>query len=214
VVGVVADVKNYGVKGPPDWVDGEVYLPMAQAMQIPQSVSLVVRLGGEPGSFERRLPEMIKEVCPNCAVSKIARMETVVAASVAAPRSMAWLVGGFALLALGLAAAGIYGVVSHGVLRRTRELGVRLALGASRARISWLVVGSSLCYTLVGAVVGLAASWALARWLRTLLYGIAEHDPVSFLLPAVVLAAVGILASLLPMYRAVTIDPAQTLREG
>ena len=214
VVGVVADVKNYGVKGPPDWVDGEVYLPMAQAMQIPQSVSLVVRLGGEPGSFERRLPEMIKEVCPNCAVSKIARMETVVAASVAAPRSMAWLVGGFALLALGLAAAGIYGVVSHGVLRRTRELGVRLALGASRARISWLVVGSSLCYTLVGAVVGLAASWALARWLRTLLYGIAEHDPVSFLLPAVVLAAVGILASLLPMYRAVTIDPAQSLREG
>ena len=214
IVGVVDDVKNYSITGPPDWVDGEVYLPMAQAIYTPQSVSLIVRLGGEPGDFEKRLPGMIQEVCANCAVSKIARMETIVAAAVATPRSMAWLVGGFALLALGLAGAGIYGVVSHGVLRRTRELGVRLALGASRTRVAWLVVGSSLCYTLVGTVVGLSASWALARWIKTLLYGIAEHDPVSFSIPPVVLATVGILASLLPMYRAVRIDPAQSLREG
>jgi putative ABC transport system permease protein len=187
---------------------------MAQAMAIPQSVSLIVRLGGERGSFEKRLPEMIKEVCANCAVSKIARMETVVAAAVATPRSMAWLVGGFALLALGLAAAGIYGVVSHGVLRRTRELGVRLALGASRTRLAWLVVASSLYYTLMGTVVGLFASWALARWIKAILYGIAEHDPISFSIPPVVLGTVGILASLLPMFRAVRIDPAQSLREG
>jgi putative ABC transport system permease protein len=214
IVGVVDDVKNFSIKGPPGWVNGEVYLPMAQAMMTPQSISLVARLGGEPDRFEKRLPEMVREVCATCAISKIARMETVVAAAVAAPRSMAWLVGGFALLALGLAAAGIYGVVSHGVLRRTRELGVRLALGASRARVAWLVVGSSLCYTLMGTVVGLSASWALARWIKTLLYGIAEHDPLSFSIPPVLLVTVGILASLWPMYRAVRIDPAQSLREG
>jgi predicted permease len=214
IVGVVDDVKNYSITGPPSWVEGEVYVPMAQAISTPKVVSLIARLGGDSGSFEKHLPEMIREICASCAVGKIARMETVVAAAVEAPRSMAWLVGGFALLALGLAAAGIYGVVSHGVLRRTRELGVRIALGASRGRVAWLVVGSSLRYTLVGTIVGLSASWALARWIKTLLYGVAEHDLVSFSLPPVVLAAVAILASLFPMYRAVRIDPAKSLREG
>ncbi|HXB75118.1 MAG TPA: ABC transporter permease [Candidatus Acidoferrales bacterium] len=224
IVGVVDDVKYYSITGPPDYMEGEIYLPLAQAMGPPQTMALVARLvdrpvaspvaghGSDPGAFEKRLPEMIKEVCPNCAVSKIALMETVVSGAVETPRSMAWLVGGFAVLALALAAAGIYGVVSHGVLRRTRELGVRLALGASRGRVAWLVVGSSLRYTLVGTIAGLAASWALARWIRTLLYGVAEHDLLSFSIPPLVLIAVAILASVLPMYRAVRIDPAESLR--
>jgi predicted permease len=214
IVGVVEDVKNYSITGPPGWANGEVYLPMAQAMSLPRSISLIARLDGNAEGFEKRLPEMVKEVCANCAVSKIARMEAVVAAAAQAPRSMAWLVGGFALLALGLAAAGTYGVVSHGVLRRTRELGVRLALGAGRGHVAWLVVGSSLRWTLAGTVAGLAAAWALARWIKTLLYGVAEHDLVSFSIPLVVLVAVAILASLIPLYRAVRIDPAKSLREG
>jgi putative ABC transport system permease protein len=214
IVGVVDDVKYYSINGPPDYVEGEIYLPMAQAMSTPQTISLVARLGDDPGAFEKRLPEMIKEVCANCAVSRIAPMETVVSGAVEAPRSMAWLVGGFALLALGLAAAGIYGVVSHGVLRRTRELGVRLALGASRGRVAWLVVGSSLRYTLAGTLVGLAASWALARSVKSLLYGVAEHDLVSFSVPPLVLVTVAILASVFPMYRAIRIDPAESLRVG
>jgi putative ABC transport system permease protein len=214
IVGVVEDVKYYSMTGPPDYVDGEIYLPMAQAMGTPQTISLVARLQGDPAAFEKRLPEMIERVCANCAISKIAPMETVVSDAVETPRSMAWLVGGFALLALGLAAAGIYGVVSHGVLRRTRELGVRLALGASRGRVAWLVVGASLRYTLAGTMVGLAASWALARWVKSLLYGVAVHDLVSFCVPPLVLVAVAILASVLPMYRAVRIDPAESLRVG
>jgi len=214
IVGVVSDVRNYGITGPPGWVEGEVYLPLAQALYPPRKISLIARLESEPGSFEKRLPEMIQEVCANCAVSKIARMGAVVSSAMEAPRSMAWLVGGFALLALGLAAAGIYGVVSHAVLRRTRELGVRLALGASRRRVAWLVLGSSLRYTLAGAAIGLAASWAIVRWIKTLLYGVAEHDLVSFSIPPVALVAVAILASLFPMYRAIRIDPAKSLREG
>jgi putative ABC transport system permease protein len=213
VVGVVEDVKNYSITGPPSFVDGEIYVPMAQAVDAPRSMSLVVKLAGDPEGFEKRLPQMINEVCPSCAVSKIARMETVAANAVQAPRSTAWLVGGFALLALGLAAAGIYGVVSHRVLRRTRELGVRLALGASRGHIAWLVMGSSLHYTLLGTTLGLGASWALARWIRTLLYGVAAHDAISFSLAPVVLVAAAVFASLRPMYRAVRIDPAESLRE-
>lgn len=213
IVGVVEDVKNYSITGPPEWVNGEVYLPMAQALFPPQSVSLVMRLAGDPEGFEKRLPDMINEVCPTCAVSKIARMETVVAEAVHAPRSTAWLVGGFALLALVLAVAGIYGVVSHRVLRRTRELGVRLALGASRGNIAWLVMGSSLEYTLLGTAVGLGASWAMARWIRTLLYGVAPHDAVSFSIAPAVLVAAAVVASLVPMYRAIRIDPAESLRQ-
>jgi predicted permease len=212
IVGVVDDVKYFSIEGPPKYVDGEVYLPMAQAMSQPQRLSLVARLGGDPAGFEKHLPGMIKEVCANCAVSKIAPMETVVAGAVEAPRSMAWLVGGFAGFALALAAAGIYGVVSHAVLRRTRELGVRLALGSSRGRLAWLVVSSSLRYTVVGTLAGLCVSWALARWIKTLLYGIAEHDLLAFSIPPVVLVAVAILAALVPMSRALRIDPAETLR--
>ena len=174
----------------------------------------MARVGNDPSAFEQALPRIIREVCATCAVSKIAPMARLVSGAVAAPRSLAWLVGGFALLALTLAAAGIYGVVSHGVLRRTREMGVRLALGASPGGVAWLVVASSLRQVVVGTAIGLAASWALARWMESLLYGVAGHDAVSFSLPPAVLIAVALLASLLPMVRAARIDPARSLREG
>jgi ABC-type antimicrobial peptide transport system permease subunit len=149
-----------------------------------------------------------------CAVSKIASMATVVSGAVSAPRSLAWLVGGFALLAVMLAAAGVYGVVSHGVLRRTREIGIRLALGASPSSAGWLVMASSLRQVALGTSVGLAAAWVLVRWMESLLFGVDRHDVVSFSLPPTVLITVALLASLLPMVRAARIDPAKSLREG
>ena len=139
-------------------------------------------------------------------------MSTLVSQSASVPRSLAWLVGGFAFIALVLAAAGIYGVVSHGVLRRTRELGVRLAIGATPASVAWLVVRSSLAQVGAGTAVGLAASWVLARWIASLLYGVGSHDAVSFLLPPVTLVGATLVASLLPMLRAARIDPATSLR--
>lgn len=214
IVGVVDDVKSYSISGPPDWVAGEIYVPMGQAVLAPLTVSLAARLGGSPDAFQRNLPRLVREVCATCAVSKIAPMEAVVSQAVAAPGSLAWLVGGFALLALGLAAAGIYGVVSHGVLRRTREIGVRLALGASPSSVAWLVAGSSLRSVLAGTLGGLAVSWVLARGVRSLLYGVGGHDFVSFALPPIVLTGVAVLASLLPMFRAARIDPVRSLRES
>jgi len=212
IVGVVDDVKYFSITGPPEYVDGAVYLPMAQSFSMPPALSLAAHVEGDSAGFERHLPGMIREVCPNCALSKIAPLESIVSGAVEAPRSMAWLVGGFAVLALVLAAAGIYGVVSHSVLRRTRELGLRMALGAGRGRVAWLVVGSSLTYTLTGTVAGLGASWMLARLIQSLLYGVAAHDPLSFSVPPVVLAIVALLASLIPMLRALRIDPAESLR--
>jgi predicted permease len=214
IVGVVDDVKNYSITGPPDWVDGEVYLPLAQAPFVPRTISVIARLETAPGSFERGLPRLVREVCANCAVGRVAAMSTIVDAATAAPRSTTWLVASFALLALALAAAGIYGVVSHGVRRRMRELGVRMALGASRGAILWLVIGSSLRATLLGAATGLAASWMLARGIASLLYGITPRDPLGFALAPVILIAVTILASSLPAWRAVRSDPTRSLREG
>jgi len=212
IVGVVDNVKAYTLKGPPDWVDGEIYVPFTQATTVPRNLALVARVGNDPSAFERSLPRLAREVCATCTVSQVARMETVVSGAAAAPRSLAWLVGSFAAIALLLAAAGIYGVVSHGVLRRTRELGVRLAIGASPASVAWLVVRSSLRQVIAGSVAGLAASWVLARWIASLLYAVPSHDAVSFLLPPVLLVAIALIASLLPMVRAAHIDPATSLR--
>jgi predicted permease len=214
IVGVVDDVKAYRITGPPEWIDGQIYVPMAQAIMPPRNLAVVARLGNDPTAFEQGLPRMIREVCTTCAVSKIAPMETVVSGAVAAPRSLAWMVAGFALLALVLAAAGIYGVVSHGVLRRTRELGVRLALGASPGKVAWLVVASSMRQVVVGTLAGLGASWAAVRWMESLLYGIAGHDTVSFAASPVVILAAAFLASFVPMVRASRIDPVRSLREG
>ena len=212
IVGVVDDVKYFSITGPPAYIDGAVYLPMAQAFSMSPTLSLAVHVEGGSAGFERHLPPMIREICASCGVTRIAPLESVVSGAVEAPRSMAWLVGGFAVLALVLAAAGIYGVVSHSVLRRTRELGLRMALGAGRGRVAWLVVGSSLTYTLTGAVAGLGVSWMLAHLIQSLLYGVAAHDPLSFTVPPMVLAVVALFASVIPTLRALRIDPAESLR--
>jgi putative ABC transport system permease protein len=214
VIGVVDDVKTFSMTGPPAWVDGELYVPLAQATAPPQNLALVARLGNDPAGFEQALPSIVHSACPTCAVSKIASMDAVVSDATAAPRSLAWLAGAFAALAVMLAAAGIYGVVSHAVVRRTREIGIRLALGSSPLRAAWLVMASSLRQVALGTAAGLALAWVFARWMQSLLYAVPTHDAISFAAPPVVLAAAALLASLSPLFRAARIDPARSLREG
>lgn len=214
IVGVVEDVRNFSITGPPDWVEGSVYLPLAQSYYSPRTLSVIARLEGDVEGFERQLPQLIKASCPHCAVSKIRKMDAVVSASVEAPRSLTWLVGGFAVLALGLSAAGIYGVTSHGVIRRRRELGVRLALGASRGQVAWLILSASLRQVLLGTAAGLLLAYVAARAIRSLLYGITEHDPLSLSIAPMVLVMLTIVATLVPVYQAIRIDPVNSLREG
>ena len=213
IVGVVENVKNFGVTGVPSWVSGEVYLPMAQAAQGGAPMAVVAEVQGDSAAFERALPALVHEVCSNCAVSRVGRMDQVVARALETPRSTASLVGCFALLALILAAAGIYGVIQHGVLRRTRELGVRVALGASRMQLAGAVVGTNLRSIGVGVSIGLVTAWMIAGLLRQLLYGVPLHDPLSFGVPVAVLFFVAAIASCGPVLRALRIDPAQTLRQ-
>ncbi len=214
IVGVVEDVRNYGLQGPPEWVQGEVYEPMSQARAHTMPVSLVTRVDGRGAGLEKALAGLVHEVCRTCAVSQVRTMEEVVAGAAAEPRSTAWLMGGFAMLALAMAAAGIYGVVNHGVVRRTRELGIRLALGSSRGRIAGEVLRASMLRVGAGVAMGVTAAWMLTTFITKLLYGVAPHDGWSFAAGPMVLLAVAAGATAGPAWRAARIDPARSLREG
>lgn len=214
IVGVVGDVKNYAMTGPPEWVEGEVYLPLAQSITSPPSLFVAARVQGDPAAFARRLPELAREVCASCAVARILPLGELVTTATRVPRSLAWLVGGFALLALAMAAIGIYGVVSHAVARRTRELGIRMALGASQPQVASLVLRASLGATLAGIASGLGTAWILARAISSLLYGVRTHDLASYSLPGLLLLSVAMVACAWPLWRALHINPATALREG
>jgi ABC-type antimicrobial peptide transport system permease subunit len=153
------------------------------------------------------------EIEPKRAVYGAQALDDTLAASVAQQRLSATLLALFAATTLGLAAMGLYGVLSQLVTARRREIGVRLALGARSAQIVASVAAQAAAVTGVGIVVGLGGSFALARFMTTLVFGITTRDPVTFLAVPLVLAAVAAAAALVPARRAASVDPMQALRE-
>jgi putative ABC transport system permease protein len=143
---------------------------------------------------------------------QIQTMQQVVDDSVAGRRFQTSLLAAFAAVALGLAAIGIYGLMSYSVSQRTHEIGIRMALGGKRAEILRLVVGRGMVLAMVGVAVGIGGALLLTRFLSSLLYGVGANDPVTFLGVAVLLSAVAALASLIPAWRAARIDPMEALR--
>jgi putative ABC transport system permease protein len=139
-------------------------------------------------------------------------MTDAVSESVAQPRFYAILLGSFAGIALLIAALGIYGVISYAVSQRTRELGIRIALGAQRERVVRLVIGQGLTLTLLGIVLGVAGAVVLTRLISSLLFGVAAADPLTFISVAVLFVLVACLASYLPARRAAGVDPIIAMR--
>jgi putative ABC transport system permease protein len=146
-------------------------------------------------------------------VWKVRALEQLVSGAGQTARAMSLLIGAFAAVALALAGIGIYGVMSYGVSQRTREIGIRMALGAASSGVVRLVVGRALALTGVAILLGAAGSAALARLLGSLLFGVGPADPATFLGAAAALAAVGFLAAYLPARRAARIDPVRALAE-
>jgi hypothetical protein len=207
LVGVIDNVKYAGLQAAPDDV---VYRPLRQ--QPWGRLYMVARSSGDPGALAAMLRGEIAAVDPEIAVSSVGTLDRIVAAESAQPRFRSRVAGAFAVLTLAIAAAGLYAVVSQTIAQRTRELGVRTALGASPADLFTLVFMGAGRLAASGLLIGLGASLAVTRLLRDLLYAVAPTDPFSFASAAALLFVVAAFAAALPALRAARIDPAQALR--
>jgi hypothetical protein len=209
IAGVVRDVRPYGPRTEPR---AEVYFLQGPERPIAREINLLVRTSGDPLSIVPALRDAVRSEDRHAALDEVGTMAARLSTSIAAPRFFATILTVFASLALVLAAIGLYGVLSYGVTLRRRELGVRAALGASRASLLALIVRQGLVATTAGLAVGvLLALWA-ARLMRSLLFGIAPTDLATFAAGAAILLLVAAAASLIPARRAATSDPLEALR--
>ncbi|HEX8188166.1 MAG TPA: ABC transporter permease [Pyrinomonadaceae bacterium] len=206
IVGVVGDVRQYGLdKEPAD----EIYGPVAQ---LAFGNILVVRTKGEPLALSKALRDAVHEVDDETAVDQVKTLRQVLDDSVASPRLTAWLLGLFAVVALVITAAGISGVMALAVTQRTREIGIRIALGATRTRIVAMVMRQGMTLVLAGLALGVAGALALNGLVASLLYATPGADPLTFAAVSCLLMLVAGAACLIPSLRATAIDPMLTLR--
>jgi len=217
IVGIVRDLKEAGLKRAPLPV---MYVPVAQtheaAIRTTHSyyqVSWVVRADNPGASLIRQIEEEIRALDPRQPFSAFRTMSEVKSRAIATERFQMTLLTAFAVIGLLLAAAGIYGLLAYAVVQRTRELGIRMALGATRFRILRSVVWSGASLAGLGVAIGTAGALALTRTLQRFVWGVSTLDPLTFALVAVVLIAVSTAASVIPALRAVRLDPVSALRE-
>jgi ABC-type antimicrobial peptide transport system permease subunit len=189
----------------------EMYIPIRQCQDW-GSVDLVVRSRLPLSVLASRVEATLRPIAPGLPEGGMRPLTQLVDRAVSPRRFIVLLLGAFAVFALVLASLGIYGVISYSVNRRTQEIGIRMALGASTWQVQGSIVMQTLALTAMGMVMGVAASSGLARWLSGLLFGVTYGDPLTFVGTAGILLAVAILAGYLPARRASRIDPAIALR--
>jgi putative ABC transport system permease protein len=209
VVGVVSDTRHAGLSVEPE---AQMFVPMAQAELLFGYMTLVVRTAGEVPGLLDRVQDAAVAIDASEPLFDFDTVETLVADATARDRLAALVFGAFAVLAIVLSAAGIYGVVSYQMARRTREIGVRIALGASRRRVLGQVVGEAATLALIGIGLGLGLAALGTRIVASFLYGISAHDPLTFIGVSALLLAIAVTAALIPALRAASIHPVQALR--
>lgn len=207
VIGVAADVRHGGLRQSPG---GAIYGPISHFPRA--SLKIFLRTAADPLSVAQAARAAIRSLEPDQVISDVVPLPQAVSETVARPRFYAWMLGIFAAFALLLAGSGLYAVTSYGIEQRTREIGVRMALGADRRRVLLLVVGEALKTSLLGLVLGLAASAAASRLLASLLFEVRPLDPSVLAAVAVFLLTAAVLASSAPALRAARLDPIEALR--
>jgi putative ABC transport system permease protein len=216
IVGVVGDIHEGSLRQAPS---PQTYVPVTQ-INTPVSklvngimpTTLVVRTSGAIGIMSQNITEQVGKVDSLLPVFQVRSMSDVVGASIQTEHFLLWLIGSFAIAALALAAIGIYGVMSYLVSQRTRELGIRAALGAKRSDLLRMVLGQAALRAMVGLSLGLVGAYALTRLLSSYLFGVKPHNPIAFFLAPTLLLIVALIATWLPACRASRVEPVIALR--
>jgi putative ABC transport system permease protein len=203
IVGIVGNVHQFGLEGEPTY---DVYFAGGWTPY------LIIRTVSDPAGVAAAVTDVIHKADPTLPVTHVMSMDALLSDSVSPRRFSALLIGAFAVLALILAAVGIYGVMSYTVSQRTHEIGIRMALGAQPRDVQGMILGHSVKLTVIGVGLGLAGAFALVRFLRSLLFGVGAYDVVTFIGVPLLLAAVAIAAAYVPARRAVRVDPLVALR--
>jgi putative ABC transport system permease protein len=210
IVGVASDIKHFGLD---EAEEPALYTPYPQSLRAwKRWMNLVVRSEGDPSALAQAVKSRVWRVDGQIPVTRARTMIEVMGASVEARRFNMLLLGVFAAVAMLLAAVGIYGVISYSVTQRTREIGVRIALGARPRDVIGMVVGRGMLLTAVGAAAGVALSLALTRLISGMLFGVGARDPLTFTLVSLLLVGVALLACYIPARRASKVDPMVALR--
>jgi ABC-type antimicrobial peptide transport system permease subunit len=173
----------------------------------------LVRTSVSPEAAIRAIEQQVRAVDRDQPISDVKTMDQQRDAALAPERFQLILLGSLALIAIFLAAAGVYGTMSYLVTRRTREIGIRMAMGARQADVLRMVLGETAILVLLAIAAGLGGAWALTRYIRSMLYGVTELDPTTFALTSVLLAIIVLMASLGPVRRAACVDPITALRD-
>jgi predicted permease len=214
IVGVVADVRQFGLSVEPT---PQFFVDMRQWTDVdllvfPAGAYYAIRTARDLESIVPAVRAIVQQIDPQASLFYVAPMDQVVASTISRPRLYATLLGIFSIVGLGLAVIGIYGVMSYSVAQRTREIGIRVALGAKRPQVIALVLGQSALLTAIGIVLGLSGAAMLSRYLEGLLFGVTPLDPVTFAAAAVLFTLVALVAAYGPTRRATGVDPLVALR--
>jgi putative ABC transport system permease protein len=211
IVGVVGNVKYSGLDSPPT---PQLYVPFNSADWLgwAHSMYLAVRTSGNPSSLVPDIRHALGSLDKDIPLANVASMDQLLEKSVAEQRFRTWLLGGFAALALLLASVGIYAVISYSVGQRTREIGIRMALGARPQDVLRLVLSQAAGLAAIGVLIGMVGAFALTRTMSSLLFSVSASDPMSFAGACLILISVALLASFIPARRATKVNPVAALR--
>ncbi len=204
IVGVVRDTRQQSLRNAPPRM---AYVPIPQGDEPPSMLTAAIRTTQRPRSLEALVRNAVSSQSPDLTLSYLRTMEEQIDATLVPEHVLATLSSGFGLLALLLACVGLYGVISYGVARRSREIGIRIALGAQRSMVLWQTIRETLGVCAAGVAIGLAATLATTRVVSTFLFGLSPRDPLALVSTTIVLVLTALLAGYLPARRAATTDP-------